>query len=356
LYASAQQTGGAASAGRPVQNGRAIGDKLDTWSAGPPVAGEDPVMSDEQRPGGSDRGVPGPQDDWRQARTGRFDAVPGGGVPGGGGRPDGVDATAPLDRAWPAADDTRAMPATPDDPRPAGADGPPAADDTRAMPGVPAGTPPAGGDQTRAMPAAGADQTRAMPPVAGEPAWSGRAQVQPPRPAAGAGATTWETAEPMPEGRRWWLPVLLGVVALLLLGGVAFGTWYVTRSGEGVPPTASSAPPSPAASPSPPSPSPSPTSASPSPSAAASGVAVPRIAGRPVGDALNELDRVGLGYRVTYRETAERADGTVIETDPAARSTVAPGTEVQVVVARRPASPSPAVTASSTADRTPPAR
>ncbi|SCG55917.1 PASTA domain-containing protein [Micromonospora humi] len=233
------------------------------------------------------------------------------------------------------ADATRAMPRD--------------ADATRAMPGD------RGGDATGVQPGgAGDDATRPLPggtsrpldatsrqePVGGG-AWSGRAGVPPPRPAGyPEPGAEWYGDEQ--AGRRWWMPILLGVLALVLIGLIALGVWLALRaadrdSGPGTSPSAvpsTSAPTS--AAPTSASPSSSPPSTPPTTTAAAE-VPMPPLVGLPESAARAALDRLGIDYRV-QRRPSDRPAGTVVATDPEAGYSVGEGERVTLVVAE-PAAP-----------------
>ncbi|GAB3819597.1 hypothetical protein [Micromonospora zhanjiangensis] len=62
-----------------------------------------------------------------------------------------------------------------------------------------------------------------------DPRWSGRAGVPPP-PATGPGPTQWYPADDDRSDRRWWTPILFGVVALVLLGVLGFGLWLIANA------------------------------------------------------------------------------------------------------------------------------
>src|SRR5512145_2396059 len=71
------------------------------------------------------------------------------------------------------------------------------------------------GDETAVVPAPGeGEPTVVLPPSAG---WSGRAGVPPARPAPPSATQEWERSPDL-DGGRWWMPILIGVVGLLLLG------------------------------------------------------------------------------------------------------------------------------------------
>ncbi|MFG3604060.1 PASTA domain-containing protein [Micromonospora chersina] len=283
------------------------------------------------------------------------------------GDPDATRALPP-DRSGADPDATRAVP--PDHPAK-----PEDVDATRAMPHGPAG----GGDAdaTRAMPqgpagGADADATRPLPPGDGgagarrpmdatraepvSPAWSGRAGVPPPRPAGyPEPGTEWYTEEQ--AGRRWWMPILLGIIALLLIALIGVGVWLALRAADrnaepGLSPSAvPSTAPQTSVTPSTAAPSSSPRSSPPTTTAAAE-VPMPPLVGLPESAARAALDRLGVDYRVRYR-TSDQPAGTVIDTDPEAGKTVAEGDQVTIVVARAAApttgvptsAPAPTVTA-----------
>ncbi|MFG3710617.1 PASTA domain-containing protein [Micromonospora sp. NPDC047730] len=224
--------------------------------------------------------------------------------------------------------------------------GPEPADRTQRLPG-PKGPPPAGGDATRSMPvdrAAPLDRTAAMPPErSGPAAWSGRAEVPPPRPADPREAAEWYAEEP--GGRRWWLPILWGVVVLLLLGLLGVGLWLALQSADDDDPAVPGLSPSPSVTRASPT-TPAPTSAvptTPSPSAppttsAPAQVPMPPVVNLPLATAQAILDDLGLGHRVEYQES-DRPEGTVIRTEPEAGELVPDGEEVTLVVSRGAATP-----------------
>ncbi|WFE32982.1 PASTA domain-containing protein [Micromonospora sp. WMMD975] len=262
--------------------------------------------------------------------------------PGEAAAGDDPDATRamPSDRSAADADATRAVPRDA-----AGQD----ADATRAVPRDAAGQ---DADATRAMPrnaaGDGENATRPLPGGASRPldatgrqevvgggAWSGRAGVPPPRPAGyPEPGAEWYGDEQ--AGRRWWMPILLGILALILIGLIAAGVWLALRAADrdSGPGTSPSAVPSTSASP-----SATPTSASPSsspsstpPTTTAAEVPMPPLVGLPEGVARSALDQLGIDYRVR-RRPSDRPAGTVIETDPEAGYSVGEGERVTLVVA-----------------------
>ncbi|WFF02204.1 PASTA domain-containing protein [Micromonospora sp. WMMD964] len=242
----------------------------------------------------------------------------------------GADETAPIDRRPPPSPDET----TPID---------------RTVPARPGQSP----DETMPIDRSGgepADRTAQIPP-----SWSGRAEVRPSRPADPAGE--WYVEEQ--GGRRWWLPILWGVLALLLAALLGGALWLVLadqdddRDDPGPTP---SLPPVSATSAAPTSESPTsaaPTSESPSSSPTTTPpdeVPVPPLAGLPQATAEGLLDRLGLAYRVVYRPS-ELPPGTVVGTEPEAGTPVPTDDEVLLVVSQArpstgasPTTPTPTVT------------
>lgn len=207
-------------------------------------------------------------------------------------------------------------------------------------------------DDTAPLPTA--NETAALPVTPG--AWSGRAEVPRPEPAAvrGAAPPEWDEAGERPS-RRWWLPILVGILALLLLGVLAYGIWLIVRSNEdGTGPvtplpsaaTATSATPRPTSA--------VPTAGRPTANAtsAAATVPMPSLVGQPEATARAALDRLGLVYRLEFR-TSDRTPGTVIETEPRPGTTVPLGTQVTLVIAEAPTAPAPTATPTIRATPTP---
>ncbi|MFY1674435.1 PASTA domain-containing protein [Plantactinospora sp. WMMB334] len=183
-----------------------------------------------------------------------------------------------------------------------------------------------------------ADRTQPVPPRS--PAWSGRAGV----PARGP-----EPAGPPPAGwgygeeaddRRWWMPILVGTVALILLGILVVAGWLIVDSARRDTPT----PPSPAvtspiAPTRPTTPPPTTTAATPSATATAAGpVVLPPLVGLQVDEAVESLERLGLVPRIET-QVSSRPPGTVLDTDPSTGTQIEPGGEVILVVAAPPAAP-----------------
>ncbi|MEU4771128.1 PASTA domain-containing protein [Micromonospora sp. NPDC023644] len=240
--------------------------------------------------------------------------------------------------------------------------------DDRTRPLPPSGEPSAGAEPDRTQPlprpdrpapdadatrpvdgATPLDRTAAMPPErSGPAAWSGRAEVRPARPDDHPEAEWYADDQ---GSRRWWLPILWGVIVLLLLGLLGAGLWLALQSADDDPsgpepspsPSVTRASPTTAA-PTSAVPTSSSPSASPSPSAPAE-LPMPPVVNLPLATAQAILDDVGLGHRVEY-ETSDRPAGTVIRTEPEAGELVPEDEEVTLVVARDAASPTGEVTPS----------
>ncbi|MEU2615064.1 PASTA domain-containing protein [Micromonospora sp. NPDC007271] len=206
-----------------------------------------------------------------------------------------------------------------------------------------------------------ASQTVRQPAV--PPAWSGRAGVPPSRPVGGAEAE-WYTEEQ--AGRRWWMPILLGILALALVALIGLGVWLALGAAErdpGSPPVPSAVPSSTpetsvpatttAPTTSPPATAPStPPSTPPATTAAVRGP-MPPLVGLPEAAARAALDRLDVPYQVQRRASGQ-PPGTVIETDPAAGEPIAAGRQVTIVVAEAaPATGASSVTPGPTATPTP---
>jgi hypothetical protein len=211
------------------------------------------------------------------------------------------------------------------------------ADETRQMPPVPSG------DETEVRPASGPPRggdTEVFPAVS---RWSGRAGVPPPD------AFVVREAAPVEEepaaDRRWWLPVVLALVALALLALLGSGLWLVLRQDDNSTPVTPVVTPALTASATPAEPSPSTpgtpsvaTTAAPTPTEPTQ-VVVPRLVGIDSDTAQSILDRLGLAHRLTSRPDPVAQPGTVLETDPTEGSVVPEGTRVTLVIAAAPPSP-----------------
>lgn len=272
--------------------------------------------------------------------------------------PDEPDATAPFDRPRPSASDpdaTRIGPGgrRPDDPdatqigpggRPVDPDatrigpaGPTDPDATR----IGGGTSPLRPDDSGA--------TRIGGPLGHDepPRWSARANVpQPGDPGLRQPAPEeWVEEEDPYQGRSWFTPVIIGVVALVLVGALSFGLYLIyqaTADGDNAPPnqlpgveTSSSAVvPSPTPAPT----SAPPTSAEPSATTAAppATATIPPLRGNTLAQATIKLQQLGLEVKVVRRADGSVQPGEVLESDPGPGETVDPGETVTLYIATAP--------------------
>ncbi|WP_329105675.1 PASTA domain-containing protein [Micromonospora sp. NBC_01699] len=269
-----------------------------------------------------------------------------------------VDQTVALPpSAGPASDETMALP------RSSGGSG---GDETMPLPGRSSGSesdqtmpiprPPTGpaGDVTAKLPrrtSDGLNRTATFPAVGdgGQPpggAWSGRAGVPPPAPPVVRGPAPAEWSGDDGHPRRWWLPILVGLIALVLLGVLVFGVWLIVQGNPGDNGPAPVRPsPSPTATAAPTSAAPTTPAATPTESAAAI-VSVPPVIGLSQEDAQALLDQAGLPFQVQFRES-DRPAGTVIASDPRPSTPIAVGSQVTLTIAEPPAptaTPTPAPT------------
>ena len=196
------------------------------------------------------------------------------------------------------------------------------------------------------------DATAVMPPVDDDwarsranPAWSGRAEVRPPQPGRGYPEVDWSAAATPERRDRWWMPIVVGIIALVLLAVLGWAIYLIVRNVDDEPAPVQSA--TTAATPAetvttqstPPSTEPTTatttTSAAPMPSTTEptiTEVLVPALRGLALPEAQAALNTTGLNYRLIYRKVDAPA-GTVIDSDPAEGQEVPPDTVVTLVVA-----------------------
>jgi hypothetical protein len=203
----------------------------------------------------------------------------------------------------------------------------------------------------------GPDSTSVMPPVGGErdweaadAPWSGRAEVRPPRPGEYT-STDWSTEPPAEPRGRWWLPIVVGIVGLLLVALLGWGVWLILRAqndDDGTPattptPTApvTTTATQPTTQPTTAAPTTEPTTNEPSPTE----VTIPALRGLPQNEAQQALSRRGLSARLRFVQSTEASPGTVIDSDPAEGQKVPQDTVVTLIIAStQPTSPSSSAT------------
>jgi hypothetical protein len=191
------------------------------------------------------------------------------------------------------------------------------------------------------------DATQVIPPADTAPAWAGRAgvPVPPPPPDRLRDGAPYPSEEPA-QPRTWWTPILLGLLALGLLGVVVLVAWLMTRDDTPEPTVTSSptlgitATPSLVPTTEAPSPTPSPT------------VQLVQVPGNLVGmtqdEAVAALNQIGLAYAFEFRDSAA-PENEVIATRPGPQELVPAGSTVTLVISKGGVtSPSPSATASPT--------
>lgn len=207
-------------------------------------------------------------------------------------------------------------------------------------------------DVGRTAPLPSADQTTRLSTTSGP--WSGRAEVPAPRPPAvpDPAEADWDTHADRGD-RRWWMPILIGIVVLLLLGVLALGIWLITQSrGGGNQPSIPSPSPSPTPSATTQPTSAAPTTEPPTPTATTPDtVTLPPLVGLSQQRAREVLAGLGLAYRLQFR-SSDQPPGTVIATEPAAGAHVPVGEKITLVIAEPP-TPAPTTAAPTTPTMTP---
>ncbi|MGK5679958.1 PASTA domain-containing protein [Actinoplanes sp. URMC 104] len=197
--------------------------------------------------------------------------------------------------------------------------------------------------------------TAIMPPVGDDdwaasranPAWQGRAEVRAPQPGRGYPEVDWAASAPPAQRDRWWMPIVVGIIALILLAVLGWAIYLIVSdsSGDEAPAPVTSAPvtssvvaPTETVTTETSSPSPSPTTSSPEPSPTtteptSSEVTIPALRGLALPEAQLALRSMGLNYRLIFRQAPDVPGGTVIDSDPVEGQEVPPDTTVTLVVA-----------------------
>jgi PASTA domain len=285
----------------------------------------EPFGDDENHPGGDPRSGDARVSD-RTEPMPRTSADHPPSVPGAG--PVGSDPTRPMPRTG--ADGTQVLP-------PVGTDDP-----TVVTPR------PAPRDATSVMPAVGREDDWAAAPGS---VWAARAEVRPPRPGTDVTQEEWAVPPASEPRGRWWMPIVVGILVLVLLALLGWGIWLIlqaTNSGDNQAPapavsTSAAAPETtePTTATATTEPTTTPTTTEPTGPAE---VTVPALKGLSSAEARQALARKGLAYRLRF-VTSPAPAGTVIDSDPAEGRQVPADTTVTLIVSVQPSSsPTPSTT------------
>jgi hypothetical protein len=198
------------------------------------------------------------------------------------------------------------------------------------------------------------DATSIMPPVddrgtgRAEAPWAGRAEVRPPRPGVDSDYPDSDWADvPSSEPRgRWWMPILIGIVALIVVALLGWGIWLIIRAqdkNDGTPapvPTTSAAPPpttQPTTEATTEPPTTRPTTTEPTQTA----VTIPALRGLSQQEAQQALSRRGLASRLRFVASTDAPPGTVIDSDPPEGQEIPPDTTVTLIIVAQPTPTTP---------------
>jgi hypothetical protein len=208
---------------------------------------------------------------------------------------------------------------------------------------------PVGDDATRVQRPVGDDATRVQPGGGWgqeDAAWSGRAGVRAPQRSADVTGTDWADPRAQEPRGRWWMPILVTAVALVLLAGLGWAVYTIARGSQGgeeeqpAPgPTASAPvapPPTSEQVTSPPTSVPVTTPPRSEVPSAAADLTIPALRGLSQQEAQAAMSRAGLNYRLRYIATTDAPGGTVIGSDPAEGRQVPADTVVNVLIASEP--------------------
>lgn len=228
-----------------------------------------------------------------------------------------------------------------DEPRP---------DETRPMRPVDDDATQVQSEQPANPPRSGDTPTAPISPAGEWDPWTGRAAVRSPGPEPARYAESdWSASgtDEEPAG-RWWMPIVIGIVGLVLLALLGFGIYLIVQnSGADVdtpkPTPAQTRTTTTAAATEPTTEAP--PSTVPTTEPTDTEATVPALRGMPLADAVAALQRSGLGYRV-IQLPSDAEPGTVIDCDPAEGQVVPPDSKVTLVVAaERTEGPTPTTTA-----------
>jgi PASTA domain len=206
-------------------------------------------------------------------------------------------------------------------------------------------------DATRVTPP-DPDATRVTP--VDPDAWRGRAGVPPTDPVRGAippqETEEWTQTDQEEPGRRWWLPILFGLLGVLLVFGIILAMVLANSdNGADNPTPAPSRTPRRTASAASVSPSAAPTvTASPSIVQTTTTVLVPETHGETQAQATGKLEALGLVVRIQFQEDPIATPGTVLASTPTAGSVVPSGSDIVLIIAKAIPSSAPSPVPAST--------
>lgn len=226
----------------------------------------------------------------------------------------------------------------------------PGEDETRPMRPVDDDATRVQSNQPSGRPRSGDTSTEPGSPGEWDP-WTGRASVRAPGPEpAPYSEDEWTPGPPGEEpSGRWWTPIVVGIVALVLAGLLGFGIYLIvqnTAADVDTPQPTPARTTTTATTPATTEPTTEPpVSTVPTTDPTATEATVPALRGMPLADAEAALQRSGLSYRV-IKLPSDAEPGTVIDCDPAEGQVVPPDSKVTLVVAvERTAGPTSTTTA-----------
>jgi flagellar basal body-associated protein FliL len=196
------------------------------------------------------------------------------------------------------------------------------------------------------------DATTAIPATTDH--WTGRAEVRPDAVRDAVPPEDWpaeEQEQEQEQERKWWLPIVIGIIGVLLVLAVIIAAVLLLRRDEEPAPVVTTPVPttgqvSPTTQPTSSQPSPTQATATAAPSAQ---IEVPNLAGLTEQAAKTRLEQLGLTYSVTHQEDATSTPGTVIVTVPIGGTVVGPGDTIRLIVATAPPTTEPTQSAEPTA-------
>jgi PASTA domain len=204
-------------------------------------------------------------------------------------------------------------------------------------------------DATAVAPRPRGDATSIMPPVddsgtgRAEAPWAGRAEVRPPRPGVDSDYpdSDWAAVSSSEPRGKWWMPIVVGIVALILVALLGWGIWLIIRAqdkndGTPVPVATTSAAPPPTTQPTTEATTEPPTTRPTTTEPTQTAVTIPALRGLSQQEAQQALSRRGLASRLRFVASTQAPPGTVIDSDPPEGQEVPPDTTVTLIIAAQP--------------------